>query len=432
MQHIIKKQVISLAINKKPGAFSMQQAMSAHYQHKILPVLENIFNELSRDDEIIHIDHLEINLGEVSEDEINRDDWGEDIRSTIKEQLYAQIGQARKRKQIDHEAKAIGICRQWLFYMQNGYLPWNTLQVNEAWYNQVLEALAADYNSVTELRRIIKQQPAVSRRIVWQHSEKFLIQLVTILAPEDRTGPANVINGLQQTLSQSGEPAPTGTQESAYKVKLWERLIFLSAGLEKGLTPKRLVEEVRRINDITIIPGSGVPREESIDEEGLFVQYAGTVLIHPFLSTLFKRLQWVKEGKFEDDQSKQKALHLLHYAATGREEAEEYELVVPKILCNWPLAMPVEKDMELNKEELLEADNMLQAVIDQWKVLQNTSPGGLREGFLQRKGKYFTRNDKRYLQIESASIDVLLDQLPWNMGIIKLPWMKDMLWVEWR
>lgn len=430
MQHIIKKQVISLAINKKSGVFRMQQAMSAHYRNKVLPVLENIFNELSHDDEMIHIDHLEINLGEVSEDEINRDDWGEDIRSTIKEQLYAQIGQARERKQIDHEAKAIGICRQWLFYMQNGYLPWNTLQVNEAWYNQVLEALAADYNSVTELRGIIKQQPAVSHRIVWQHSEKFLIQLVTILAPEDRPGLANVINGLQQMFSRSGEPAPTGTQESAYKVKLWERLIFLSAGLEKGLTPKRLVEEVRKINDITI--GSGELRGESIDEEGLFVQYAGIVLIHPFLSTLFKRLQWVKEGKFEDDQSKQKALHLLHYAATGREEAEEYELVVPKILCNWPLAMPIERDVELNKNELDETDRMLIAVIEQWPVLQNTSADGLREGFLQRKGKYFKRNDKRYLQIESASIDVLLDQLPWNMGIIKLPWMKDMLWVEWR
>lgn len=430
MQHIIKKQVISLAINKKSGVFRMQQAMSAHYRNKVLPVLENVFNELSHDDEMIHIDHLEINLGEVSEDEINRDDWGEDIRSTIKEQLYAQIGQARERKQIGHEAKAIGICRQWLFYMQNGYLPWNTLQVNEAWYNQVLEALAADYNSVTELRGIIKQQPAVSHRIVWQHSEKFLIQLVTILAPEDRPGLANVINGLQQMFSRSGEPAPTGTQESAYKVKLWERLIFLSAGLEKGLTPKRLVEEVRKINDITI--GSGELRGESIDEEGLFVQYAGIVLIHPFLSTLFKRLQWVKEGKFEDDQSKQKALHLLHYAATGREEAEEYELVVPKILCNWPLAMPIERDVELNKNELDETDRMLIAVIEQWPVLQNTSADGLREGFLQRKGKYFKRNDKRYLQIESASIDVLLDQLPWNMGIIKLPWMKDMLWVEWR
>lgn len=430
MQHIIKKQVISLAINKKSGVFRMQQAMSAHYRNKVLPVLENIFNELSHDDEMIHIDHLEINLGEVSEDEINRDDWGEDIRSTIKEQLYAQIGQARERKQIDHEAKAIGICRQWLFYMQNGYLPWNTLQVNEAWYNQVLEALAADYNSVTELRGIIKQQPAVSHRIVWQHSEKFLIQLVTILAPEDRPGLAKVINGLQQMFSRSGEPAPTGTQESAYKVKLWERLIFLSAGLENGLTPKRLVEEVRKINDITI--GSGELRGESIDEEGLFVQYAGIVLIHPFLSTLFKRLQWVKEGKFEDDKSKQKALHLLHYAATGREEAEEYELVVPKILCNWPLAMPIERDVELNKNELDETDRMLIAVIEQWPVLQNTSADGLREGFLQRKGKYFKRNDKRYLQIESASIDVLLDQLPWNMGIIKLPWMKDMLWVEWR
>ena len=416
-------------LNKKSGAFRMQQTMSAYYRHKVLPVLESIFNELSHKDEIIHIDHLEIDLGEVSEDEINQDDWAEDMRSIIKEQLYAQIGQDRERKHIDYEAKAIGICRQWLFYMQKGYLPWNALLVNEAWYNQVLEAFAADFNSVTELRRVIRQQPVVGRRIVWQHSEKFLIQLLSVLAPRDRSAPADLIGA---TISQLAESAPTGNQKSTYKVELWERLIFLSAGSEKRLTPKRLLEEVQKNNHIKILPGSAASRGESIGEEGLFVQYAGTVLIHPFLSTLFKRLQWVKDGKFENDQSKQKALYLLHYAATGRGKAEEYELAVPKILCNWPLGTPVQKNIELSKAALLEADNMLQAAIDQWKVLKNTSPTGLREGFLQRSGKYFTRNDKLYLQIESDSIDVLLDQLPWNIGIIKLPWMKDMLWVEWR
>ena len=84
-------------LNKKSDAFRMQQTMSAYYRHKVLPVLESIFNELSHKDEIIHIDHLEIDLGEVSEDEIIQDDWAVYMRSFIIEQLNAQIGHVRER-----------------------------------------------------------------------------------------------------------------------------------------------------------------------------------------------------------------------------------------------------------------------------------------------------------------------------------------------
>jgi hypothetical protein len=64
--------------------------------------------------------------------------------------------------------------------------------------------------------------------------------------------------------------------------------------------------------------------------------------------------------------------------------------------------------------------------------LKNTSAAGLREGFLQRPVKLFTKNGDIYLRVEKSSIDVLLDYLPWNLGIIMLPWMKDILRVEWR
>jgi hypothetical protein len=36
------------------------------------------------------------------------------------------------------------------------------------------------------------------------------------------------------------------------------------------------------------------------------------------------------------------------------------------------------------------------------------------------------------LQVEANTADILLDQLPWGISMIKLPWMGMMLWVEWR
>jgi hypothetical protein len=35
------------------------------------------------------------------------------------------------------------------------------------------------------------------------------------------------------------------------------------------------------------------------------------------------------------------------------------------------------------------------------------------------------------LQVEAKTVDILLNQLPWGISMIKLPWMQRMLWIEW-
>ena len=88
--------------------------------------------------------------------------------------------------------------------------------------------------------------------------------------------------------------------------------------------------------------------------------------------------------------------------------------------------------MELSAAELEEAAALLEAVIQHWEALRNTSADGLRGTFLVRPGKVTLREDGDWwLQVESKSYDILLDQLPWGIGMIKLPWMQRMLRVEW-
>jgi hypothetical protein len=107
-------------------------------------------------------------------------------------------------------------------------------------------------------------------------------------------------------------------------------------------------------------------------------------------------------------------------------------MVVAKVLCAWPVDEPVGKHIELSLAELIEADNMLEALVENWAILKNTSIDGLREGFIHRDGKLFRKNGQLILHVEGDTIDVLLDQLPWNISMIKLPWMKELLRVEWR
>jgi Contractile injection system tape measure protein len=127
-----------------------------------------------------------------------------------------------------------------------------------------------------------------------------------------------------------------------------------------------------------------------------------------------------------------RALGLLHFLATGQPAAPEYELLLPKILCNVPLDVPANAPAELTAAEREEAEALLAAVIGHWTALGDTSVDGLRGSFLARPGKLSRRGAEDLLQVEQRSYDILLDRLPWGIGMVQLPWMEKILRVEWR
>ncbi len=162
---------------------------------------------------------------------------------------------------------------------------------------------------------------------------------------------------------------------------------------------------------------------------GIYTGLAGLVLLHPFLPQLFKAL-----GIADDDNLLQpeRAIYLLYFLATGRIDAKEYELVIPKMLCHFPLQRALESNIIIATAEQEEGSAMLAAVIRHWEVLKNTGVEGLRETFFKRSGKLsLLDNGEWLLQVESNACDILLEQLPWGISMIKLPWMQEMLRVEW-
>jgi hypothetical protein len=87
----------------------------------------------------------------------------------------------------------------------------------------------------------------------------------------------------------------------------------------------------------------------------------------------------------------------------------EYELVLPKLLCGCSLNQPVARGLDLPEAALEEGERLLQTVITYWEVLKNTSPDGLREGFLQRQGKLTRSGDGNWkLQVEQQAIDIYI------------------------
>ena len=84
--------------------------------------------------------------------------------------------------------------------------------------------------------------------------------------------------------------------------------------------------------------------------------------------------------------------------------------------------------LEKHKQE---AFNLIQTVLNYWSALKNTTASGLRGQFLTRSGKLVTTDEKIELFIERQTADILLDQLPWGLSMVKLPWLKKMIYVTW-
>ncbi|MGB3465511.1 MAG: contractile injection system tape measure protein [Cyclobacteriaceae bacterium] len=162
-----------------------------------------------------------------------------------------------------------------------------------------------------------------------------------------------------------------------------------------------------------------------------YIDNVGLVLFTPFLPTLFKEMQWIDQGRFISDIHQFRAATFLQYLVVGEKTSSENDLLLNKLLVGLRPEMPLPTDMLLTEEEKEEAIHLLQVVIDNWKVLKGTSPEGLRTTFLQREGHLRKDFGGWKMQVHRITMDVLLDRLPWSYSIIKLPWLTEMIYVEW-
>ncbi len=167
------------------------------------------------------------------------------------------------------------------------------------------------------------------------------------------------------------------------------------------------------------------------DKEPIYAELAGLVILQPFLAEFFNALHLVEGKSFRDEASRNKAVFLLGHLATGSAEIQEHRLVFPKVLCGMELTAPIERTGIITPEEMEEAVSLLTTVISYWTALKSTTPDGLRNSFLQREGKLSRKDDGWQLDVEKKTLDILLGKLPWGFSITRLPWMKEMIFVNW-
>lgn len=426
MKHLIGKQVIALNLDAGQNAFSIQQQASDFYYEQIAPALEKLFDELSSANEIICIEKLEIDLGDLG--------WRNDRFTLDKESIYrilkqtlgntvsASVNGIGSHARVSYRTPEENTCLQWLYYLENGVLPWEVKSTDAKWLEQVLHQLATDHVLIEKTKRLIINDLWFLSRLVGEHHDEFLVKLAEVITATRQPELIEQVSALADEYSDAFVETPLTKKE------IWVQVLQQYAADKTDLDFQKLLRIERKI-----IPASTDRLDQKTIREGMFCQYAGLVLLNPFFRHLFNHLLSLEDERFKNAASLEKAVVLLYFIATGKSEAKDYELVVPKVFCGMQLHEVIrEESLLLTDVEREEALDMIHAAIEQWDILRDTSVEGLRESFLAREGKLLIKESGIEFRIESKGIDVLLDHLPWNLSLIKFPWLDKFIHVEWR
>jgi hypothetical protein len=257
---------------------------------------------------------------------------------------------------------------------------------------------------------------------------------------------AQLLDGLLNQGENAGSPSATLVGRLAKQIEVFEAALFrlrqdLASVTEQGdLTARHeLLQSISRsigtgekIGAQSVPPDGLVSADPFSASAEIYVGNAGLVLLWPYLSPFFGALGLVSVNRFIDDSAAERAALLLHYLAGGTKKVREYELTLNKIICGINAVAPVKPYLEITETEQVECENLLKAVIRNWPAIKNVSILGLRSLFLHREGLIFNRDDQMVLRIAGAAYDILVDQIPWGISTVKLPWMKQLLMVEWR
>ncbi|RXG30268.1 contractile injection system tape measure protein [Leeuwenhoekiella palythoae] len=224
---------------------------------------------------------------------------------------------------------------------------------------------------------------------------------------------------------QPSEKISFPKSNSLSKKEIEERLKSIPV---KFQNQRALLDSDDIIEEQQLIEHNPVETDES---QGLILPNCGLILLHPFLSILFEELGVLSSQKQIAEEHYDLVVQLLHFIATGEENISEQQLGAAKQLCGVFSSYPIKKENVLQEKHKKEALNLIQTVLNYWSALKNTTASGLRGQFLTRSGKWVTTDEKIELFIERQTADILLDQLPWGLSMVKLPWLKKMIYVTW-
>lgn len=238
----------------------------------------------------------------------------------------------------------------------------------------------------------------------------------------------------RQQLAQAAQQAKTLLREPL-PARLHAALRSLQSGLTGHSQSLPDLKAIQRISNqanalLQGNKGKSAPREPE-KELSIYVKNAGLVLLWPFIQRFFQNLGLVEGREFVSPAAHGRAVLFLQYLADPDPETAEHLLPLCKLLCGYPDDRPIALALAPTEEEIEQCEGLLATVPSHHPAMKNMRIDGFRTAWLQREGALKPRGDHHLLHVEKQAYDVLLEQLPWSIRVIRLPWMHTAILTEW-
>lgn len=464
--HRIRRQYWSVKTDKAEHAFQLRKKLRDEWESLLLPVFEKAFNEIAGGDEILQIKKLSIRLTQ----EMIKNPSAE-LESTIYRQLMDQLSvyslhqwQPSEPAKISRQQYQLDVL---IHYLLTGNLPWDVTHLPAEAIRKSFQEIAGREAERIAVHLIDKQPgtPVFYRLLQLLHQQpEIMARCLQPLFPVEQLKDISTwINAIIQPTDHLPSLHATITQVAELLVSLNESRAG-KIGVNKGLSlhlnfqnepgndiseRKEYPKEQDKSRGSVLNPAndqtgnSEPPPSKSLNPDpvasesdilnGMVMPNAGLILIHPFLPALFEALGLFTKDNNIPASHLPKAAAILYYLANGEDDPFEFELGLIKVLIGLhPMdALPVSSGL-ISGEEKEECVNMLKSAISHWKALGNTSVAGIQQSFLSRRGLLTGGDEHWSLTLETKAYDLLLEQLPWSISIIKHPWMLKPIYTEWR
>ncbi|WP_293082676.1 contractile injection system tape measure protein [Moorena sp. SIO4A1] len=290
-RHIIKKQIIELNLSSQQGAFELQNEVSRLYRYKVLPLIDNLFNQFSDLDTIHRINTLEIDLGNI---DINN------LEQELIDKIIAQI-QQQLEEQISHSSSSLStqpqpntelgesspllartegetgenievnkitsvsatryqrlsdqICKSEIaskralqlevfsYFIQTGMLPWWAENLSKQELEDYCDRLIT--NSPNQVKYIVQQSLKNSKqlqRLIYQFSDSILLKIAGLLTGDSVPFIADYNTDIKPVLEQLEQTR--NIPAAKLRLEIWQGILFsISSNSNTQVDKLKLIQE---------------------------------------------------------------------------------------------------------------------------------------------------------------------------------------------
>lgn len=172
---------------------------------------------------------------------------------------------------------------------------------------------------------------------------------------------------------------------------------------------------------------------EELSSQRYEVDDAGLVILNPFISNFLGRVGLLdEEGQFLSLDARIHAVHLLRYLTGKQGKHHSHRLNMEKLLCGLSPTFPIPAQYEITSDEEKESEDLFSAVRLYWDSVKETSTAGIQSNFIQRFGILSYEDPYWLVRVEGSALDILMDNLPWQISTLVFPWAKKAIYIDWQ